>query len=86
MCRKTKTSMRSDCSCIIFFVFCVVASKQLVIDLGAIRVRTRLLLMTIIGTVLLITSTVFLAPAVTVGETEGAMDSTFVFFCLFFCL
>ena len=29
---------------------------------------------------------VFLAPAVTVGETEGAMDSTSVFFCLFFCL
>ena len=27
-----------------------------------------------------------LAPAVTVGETEGAMDSTPVFFCLFFCL
>ena len=29
---------------------------------------------------------VFLAPAVTVGETEGAMDSTSVFFGLFFCL
>ena len=29
---------------------------------------------------------VFLAPAVTVGETKGAMDSTSVFFCLFFCL
>ena len=28
----------------------------------------------------------FLAPAVTVGETEGAMDSPSVFFCLFFCL
>ena len=28
----------------------------------------------------------FLAPAVTVGETEGAMDSTSVFFGLFFCL
>ena len=28
----------------------------------------------------------FLAPAVTVGETEGAMDSTSVFFCLFFYL
>ena len=28
----------------------------------------------------------FLAPAVTVGETEGAMDSASVFFCLFFCL
>ena len=27
-----------------------------------------------------------LAPAVTVGETEGAMDSTSVFFGLFFCL
>ena len=27
-----------------------------------------------------------LAPAVTVGETEGAMDSTSVFFCLFFSL
>ena len=27
-----------------------------------------------------------LAPAVTVGETEGAMDSASVFFCLFFCL
>ena len=29
---------------------------------------------------------VFLAPAVTVGETKGAMDSTSVFFGLFFCL
>ena len=29
---------------------------------------------------------IFLAPAVTVGETEGAMDSTSVFFGLFFCL
>ena len=28
----------------------------------------------------------FLAPAVTVGETKGAMDSTSVFFGLFFCL
>ena len=27
-----------------------------------------------------------LAPAVTVGETKGAMDSTSVFFGLFFCL
>ena len=27
-----------------------------------------------------------LAPAVTVGETEGAMDSTSGFFGLFFCL
>ena len=26
------------------------------------------------------------APAVTVGEMEGAMDSTSVFFGLFFCL
>ena len=26
------------------------------------------------------TETLFLAPAVTVGETEGAMDSTSVFF------
>ena len=29
---------------------------------------------------------VFLAPAVTVGETGGAMDSASVFFLLFFCL
>ena len=29
---------------------------------------------------------VLLAPAVTVGETKGAMDSTSVFFGLFFCL
>ena len=28
----------------------------------------------------------FLAPAVTVGETEGAMNSASVCFCLFFCL
>ena len=28
----------------------------------------------------------FLAPAVTVGDTEGAMDSTSFFFGLFFCL
>ena len=27
-----------------------------------------------------------LAPAVTVSETEGAMDSASVFSCLFFCL
>ena len=29
---------------------------------------------------------IFLAPAVTVGETEGAMDSASVFFPSFFCL
>ena len=28
----------------------------------------------------------FLAPAVNVGEMEGAINSTSVFFCLFFCL
>ena len=33
-----------------------------------------------------LTYLIFLAPAVTVGETEGAMDSTSVFFGLFFCL
>ena len=33
----------------------------------------------------IINKSVFLAPAVTVGETEGAMDSTSVFFGLF-CL
>ena len=31
-------------------------------------------------------TSLFLAPAVTVGETKGAMDSTSVFFGLFFCL
>ena len=31
-------------------------------------------------------SAALLAPAVTVGETEGAMDSTSVYFGLFFCL
>ena len=36
--------------------------------------------------VILIDEFCLLAPAVTVGETEGAMDSTSVFFCLFFCL
>ena len=32
----------------------------------------------------LVLKKLLLAPAVTVGETEGAMDSAF--FCLFFCL
>ena len=38
------------------------------------------------GHLLLCAGRLFLAPAVTVGETEGAMDSASVFFHLFFCL